>query len=291
MDESHRREHMRAAMRGTALRLRASLGSSSPLGDSLTKGEMREEDVVAAFRPHIANRYDILKGVVVNASGIESDPQDVILLDSFALAPLLGAGQTRVIPVEGVVAVVQVKSLATPDAVRSGVANLASAKRLLAADTRFGQPLSGAHQPGTWSSSATFFGGLLFLSRSSSIDVLADTFAAAAFDGPPRERCDAMCIVDEATVLWGNPSSSGGELNFAFRGEEAEAPLLIRAAEDSLVFFYLSLLEHLRHWITPHFSWLDYLLGPTSSLSFPYSYWYDELNPPEWWLRSHRPEE
>jgi hypothetical protein len=69
------------------------------------------------------------------------------------------------------------------------------------------------------------------------------------------------------------------------RGEEAEAPLAIHAGGDSLVFFYVSLLEHLRHWITPPFSWLDYVLGATSSLTFPYSYWYSEDTPPDWLQR------
>src|SRR5262245_41340770 len=36
---------------------------SAPLSDPLTKGELREEDLVRAFRPHIASRYEVVKGV------------------------------------------------------------------------------------------------------------------------------------------------------------------------------------------------------------------------------------
>lgn len=271
-------------MRGVSGRLRASLGASGPLGDSLTKGELREEDLSNAFRPHLAARYELVKGVVINAAGDESDPQDLVLLDTAVLPTILGTHTTRAVPVEGVAGTVQIKSVATKASIESAVGNVASAKRLLHADQRFGVPASGAHKPGFWSTSATFFGGALFLSAGGDVATLADAYARSVMALPPRERCDAACIVDRVAVLWGDPSRGRG-LHFAARGEQAEAPLSLFAGEDSLLLFYMTLVEHLRNWITPPFDWLAYVFGTRSAptgLEFSYSYWYDEDSVPSW---------
>lgn len=243
----------------------------------MTKGELREEDITAAFRPHLASRYELFKGVLVNASGAESDPQDLILLDSYALAPLLGSANTRVVPVEGVVGTIQIKSIATNTSIHSAVSNVASAKKLLSQTKRYGRPLAVAEETGLASTTATFFGGLLFLSRDGKVESLAEVYAEAVMALDPRLRPDAPCIVDDFTILWGNPSNGPG-IRFAFRGEEAETPLMLIADEDNLLFFYLSLLEHLRAWITPPFNWMEYVFGPNSTSStfgFRYMYWYD----------------
>jgi hypothetical protein len=93
-------KHFRQGMHGLAIRLTAALEASGPLGDSLTKGELREEEIIDAMRPHIPTRYDLVKGVVVTADGQESDPQDIILVDSFTMPPILGRGTTKAVPVE-----------------------------------------------------------------------------------------------------------------------------------------------------------------------------------------------
>jgi hypothetical protein len=279
-----RREHLRKAMAGTSARLQANLGASSPLKDSLTKGELREQDVVAAFRPHIPMRYDVVKGVVVNAAGEESDPQDVVLLDSMTAAPIFGDDQTKIVPVEGVTGVIQVKSVATPSSLRSAVKNVASAKAVLPQGERIGLPSGGLAHAAFQSTSATFFGGVLCLSRRGKTQSLIDAYAEAVMEVEPRERCDALCLVDAATVLWGNPSKSLS-LHFTLRGEQASAPLWLSSEQDSLLLFYMSLVEHLRNWIAPKINWVEYVFGRGGSgnpLSFTYSYWYDETNPPDW---------
>jgi hypothetical protein len=67
---------------------------------------------------------------------------------------------------------------------------------------------------------------------------------------------------------------------------------LLNAGEDSLLFFYMTLAEHLRNWIAPAFDWMDYVFGPKprvayeGGMTFEYSYYYDEDNPPDW-LSTH----
>ncbi len=271
-------EHLRQAIAGLVLKLRASLGASGPLGDSLSKGELREEDVVAAFRPHLPKRYDLVKGVIVDSEGNESDPQDVLLFDAAVLPPILAASHTRVLPVEGVVSTIQVKSNATKPNIDGAIANIASAKHLLASTPRYGYPPGDAGRPGPWSTTASFFGGILCLSGPTDVHKLVEHYAYAVSRLDPRVRPDALCIVDKVAVLWGNPSKGSG-LHFAFRAENAETPLALFAGLDSLLFFYMSLVEHINHWITPPISWLDYVFGKNwsaSPLTFQYSYWVDD---------------
>ena len=83
-------------MRGVTAELGASLKKSAPIGDALTKGELREEDVVRAFRHHIPQRYELVKAVIVNSAGDESDPQDIVLLDTSAFPAIVVYGQELV---------------------------------------------------------------------------------------------------------------------------------------------------------------------------------------------------
>lgn len=273
-----------AAIRALAARLRGSLGASSPLADSLSKGELREDEVINAFRPHIAKRYDLARGIVVNSSGQQSDPQDLVIHDSTAIPALFGDGPNRIFPVESVVGVIQIKSRATKATIAQAVKNVASAKRLLPAEMRYGLPHGGTSQPGTWGTAASFFAGALFLSSSTPISKLLDAFADVNFSVEPRQRCDAMSVVNKASAVWGDPQRGSG-MHFTFRAEDAAAPMSFEAGDDSLLFFYLSLVEHLRNWISPPINWLDYVFGPDGSrhpLNFSWGYWYEEEdNPPD----------
>lgn len=274
--DPERKEHLRKALRGLSMKLRASLGASSLLSDSLTKGELREEDVVEAFRPFVPHRYGIVKGIVINADGNESSPQDIIIYDTSAVPTVLGAGNTRVVPVEGVVGVIQIKSTATKANIASAVANLGSAKTLLSKHPRYAVAGSA---PSWQSTDASFFAGALFLRTSLKPETVADRYGEQVMKVDPRGRCDAMVVVDELTVVWGNPSEQPPGLHFAFRGEQAEAPLWLQVGDDSLLFFYLSFIEHLRNWITPPIDWVDYVFGRDgrgTTMKIPYGYWYDE---------------
>jgi hypothetical protein len=204
--------------------------------------------------------------------------------------------QTKVFPVESVVGTVQVKSVATKPSINDAIHNVASAKRLLAKQPRYGLPHAGVHQPGFWATTSSFFGGALFLSAGSRADELVNTYNETNMQIEPRNRCDALCIVGETAVVWGSPRRHGQDhLTFTPDPELADAPLLLKAGEDSVLFFYLVLVEGLRNWITPPMSWLDYAFGPEHArhpLSFEFSYWYqDENDPPDWVSMDEEPRE
>jgi len=267
-------EHLRRGMHGLASRLTAALLASEPLGDSLTKGELREEEVIDALRPYVPTRYDLVKGIVVTPEGAESDPQDIILIDSFAMPPIFGRYRTKAVPVESVVGVLQVKSAANSSTVKSAVMNLASAKRLLPDTPRYGFPVAGSHNPGMAQTRATFFGGALFLQKAAKKDVtIASAFAKVSSALPLRERCDALCILNEFSILWAN-SASTTEIELGFRAEEAKSPIWLGTGTDSALYFYLSLAGHLANWISPPIDWLNYARDLPGGMQF--RTWNDE---------------
>lgn len=270
-----RADHFRQGMRGLSMRLSAALKASGPLGDALTKGEMREEEIVEAIRPHIPRRYELVKGVVISSDGTESDPQDIILVDSFTMPPIFGRGNNKAVPVESVVGTIQVKSVASADEIKKAVKNVASAKRLLSDNLRYGYPAAGGDEKYIQATSATFFGGVIVLYKrpNSRNKTHAKNFVNSVLSLPERERTDAFCLLDEFSVLWTDmnptPTSPPPSIEFAFRAEQAQRPIYLESKSDSVSFFYLSMAEHLNHWITPPITWLSYVRSP----GFEYRIW------------------
>lgn len=130
------------------------VGATSLIQHRLLKGEFRERRVIAGLRPFIPRRYEMSSGVIVNAGGHFSRQQDIILSDSLLAPPFLAAGELGVHPIEAVAAVIEVKSVATAQAMREAVENIASVKRLASDEPRgFGASCSSAATcpPPPWS--------------------------------------------------------------------------------------------------------------------------------------------
>ena len=99
--------------RGVGARQRREL----PVCGSPASAELaRDHDRVTPVRERLA------RGIVVNASGAQSKQQDVIIADSAIVPPLIAGGGLTVQPVEAVVGTLEVKSSATAETVRDGVA-------------------------------------------------------------------------------------------------------------------------------------------------------------------------
>ena len=201
-----RKAHLRSNMRGLSKRLTAMFEETLALSDPLMKGEVREDRVISALRPFIGSRYEMAKGVVMNAAGEESRPQDIIIWDTSVFPSFLGSDANKAVPVESVVGVIQVKSYATPSNMRDALDNVATAKRLLTSEKRYGHPISGNAKAGQWATGAVFFGGVLFLHCKGDGKSTAEEFSRHSVTLPVRERVDAACALDRFTVMWANPS-------------------------------------------------------------------------------------
>ncbi len=73
------------------------------------KGENREELLVTFLKEHLPKRYGVIKGEVITKEGKRSHAIDIIIYDTVN-CPILYAGKTAIIPIEGVYGIIEVKS-------------------------------------------------------------------------------------------------------------------------------------------------------------------------------------
>jgi hypothetical protein len=95
------------AMERLSKGLRNSPETSGAIGHALTRGEVRESELIEALRPHLPMRYELAKGEVVDAAGQRSRQQDIIISDALTGTPFLASGGMGVFPVEIVFAVLR----------------------------------------------------------------------------------------------------------------------------------------------------------------------------------------
>lgn len=256
---------LRDAMRALSAQLSASLERSGIVSHTLTKGEMREEDFREALRPYVPRRFEITSGVVVNARGAQSKQQDVILADSSQVPPLIATGGLTVQPIEAIVATLEVKSAATPASVRDGVAKALSVAELMADGPRGFAQQSGAGI-GFGQTTAKPFSGIVALTSNGSRPALIEAFATAHPRNQPSNKCSALVVPEEFCLLW---ASSDGRLA-PLAGADVARLAVIDAGHDSLLLFYVALIEAIRQYHAPSLSLLDYFqaAGVDLSVSF-----------------------
>lgn len=91
----------------------ASWEKSTAFKHSGTKGELREDAVIHFLKSRLPAAFGLAKGEVVDFQGSRSTQLDVIVYDKLGCSPLVSDGDHILLPAEGVLAVVEVKSVLT----------------------------------------------------------------------------------------------------------------------------------------------------------------------------------
>lgn len=249
---------LQAAMGELSLALGHAVGASSLIQHRLLKGEFRERRVIAGLRPFIPLRYEINSGVVVNSNGAFSGQQDIIISDSTIAPPFLAAGELGVYPIETVTGVIEVKSVATAQAVREAVANVASVKQLAPDEPRGYTEIRGAHI-GTGQNVDKPFGGILFLDSTVSDEAILDTYIYATAQLAPNDRPNALVLVNSAVLTWG--SYLDGEVQPIIQPEPLRGThiLLQRLGTNALLVFYIVLTRILDSYHPPELDLFSYI--------------------------------
>lgn len=73
------------------------------------KGENREEFLIEFLRTHLPLKYGVTKGEVMTIHGERSHAIDIIIYDALN-CPVFYAGKTKILPIEGVYGIIEVKS-------------------------------------------------------------------------------------------------------------------------------------------------------------------------------------
>lgn len=97
------------------------------------RGGNREEILRSFLAQHLPTKYGVTKGEVTTKSGEHSHAADVLIYDTIN-CPVLYAGDTQVLPVEGVYGVIEVKSGLSKTELLDAVAKIEAFKRLAPRD-------------------------------------------------------------------------------------------------------------------------------------------------------------
>lgn len=234
------------------------VGASSLIQHKLLKGEFRERRVISGLRPFIPRRYEMLSGVVANADGLFSRQQDIIISDSMVAPPFLAAGELGVHPIETVCAVIEVKSVASAQAMRDAVANIASVKQLASDEPRGFTMIRGA-SIGMGETVIKPFGGTLFLGTDASDDTLLDAYIEVTSTLPPNDRPNAVVVVDKFTIMWASFAEGSPEPQIHPHPLGATHVVLQLLGPSALLAFYMTLMKVLAEYQPPELDLSSYV--------------------------------
>lgn len=94
------------------------------------KGTARENVLQNYLRNYIPDKYTFSKGTIIDCNDNQSRQVDIIIHDKYTTPYLIDMDSTKVIPVESVYAVIEVKSTLTKEELRKSIENINSVKQL-----------------------------------------------------------------------------------------------------------------------------------------------------------------
>ena len=235
------------AMRKRAEVLRSSLDETRGVGHLGLMGSIREREVRKVLSEHLPKRIQVMTGQIENIRGDKSRQQDCILLDGLDTVPFLINEDEGTFPIEAVRGTVEVKSNTRSQTLDEAIRNVASAKALADPDKEW-----------------VPFGGILCIGGKSTSQTVAKTFFTKCRELSARERCDALVVVGQCALFWGDDQDGFPRISSPLSTDEL---ILIESGEDALLFFLLSMLDNLNHQVPPA---LNLFLYANASIKFTY---------------------
>lgn len=225
---------------------------------NLTKGEAVESAVRKFFRDHLPISIGVAHGQVIDRHGSTSKQLDVILYDA-GRTPILfsdEADENRIIPIEGVIAVVESKtSLKTSD-----ITTLAESARVLKSLDRSAYYRSDdrmiKHVVNGYGREWEVLPPLYFVVAfdGPTPQSIAQALEKANENTPLHQRIDMTCIIKQGIVANSKPDSSGIEA-LPFPGSK----LLAFETKNSLLLFYILMSRYVLQSALPPISIQSYL--------------------------------
>jgi hypothetical protein len=178
--------------------------TKAALTHSLSKGEAHEETVRQFFRRHLPNSLGVTSGQVIDSLGASSRQMDVIIYDA-QRTPILytsDEGDKQLVPSEGVVAVVEVKSRIEASDMSDVNRNMRSIKDL---DKSAYMPQTGPviNEVTMYGIKRDYFPTLYFLFAydSGRLDTLPGALSDAMGPSPVDKRIDMVCVLSKGVLI------------------------------------------------------------------------------------------
>jgi hypothetical protein len=172
------------------------------------KGGANEEIARKFLRQYLPKTLDITTGVIVDSSGNQSRQLDVIICDSAKTPIFFESGETRVIPVECVYAVIEVKAFLDKQELENAYKNMLSVKSLV--------KKAYFEQKGIIVTTHTLYGKewnnwpiqhFVFAYDSTNLDSVISNLISLQNHDEIHKRIDSICVLGKGVIL--NQGSNG----------------------------------------------------------------------------------
>lgn len=220
------------------------------------KGTAFEEVVRTFLRAYLPQALDISTGVLVDANGGHSRQLDVIISDAAKTPIFYRSGDTRVIPVEGAYAAIEVKAHLDGEELERVFANMRSVRVL--------EKKAYYRRGGVMHETERMYGReweiwpvnyFVFAFDSVDLRTLALTMDARhqAEQWPAWSRIDTVCVLDKGVILNQGPDGGFDAL------PEPDSRLFVCKTDRALLLFYTLIARYLNQARLPSFRFNDYL--------------------------------
>ncbi|PEJ86610.1 hypothetical protein CN596_11455 [Bacillus toyonensis] len=193
------------------------------------RGGSREEILLSYLRKYIPIKYEMNNGVIIDETGEQSRQQDIIIYDSFNSPVLLNMQSTKMVPIESVFSVIEVKSSLNKAEINKCVNNISSVKSLVK------NSIGGINSPTA--------GFVFAFTSSTSLETLLDNLVEANTQVEKHKQISAVCVLDKGIIL--NVSKKGLNDIVLLPNEDSTPAVIKNTAENNLMLFYLLLMQYL----------------------------------------------
>jgi hypothetical protein len=198
------------------------------------KGENREEFIIDFLKRHLPTRYGVTKGEVITKGGQRSHAIDIIIYDAIN-CPVLYAGKTSILPIEGVYGIIEVKSSLSKAEFDDAAKKIESFKSLAPRDLG----VIATREYATVHRSSRPFGVVFgFQLAGNSLDSLKDNWMAQCHVvHDVNFFCNLVCVLGEGVLRYESVNLTKGEKHLLIDTDEFVNLLLTsqkksKSAED-----------------------------------------------------------
>lgn len=212
------------------------------------QGTQREQLVEAHLLKFLPERYAIGRGEVRSTDATWSRDEDLLVYERLVTPKLFAGHDSLILPVDGLAAVVEVKSNMRSADVQTASETIASVKRLKKSAQQFSMTGAGM----TWSAPRPPFGAVFAFGLAISPRLFFERWTAAQSRLPMETRVDVLCVLGQFLIF-----------------RQGAASALVNAGEHTLLVFTLQMLQELSSFVVGQANPWAYAFPGDSFLEFP----------------------
>ena len=201
-------------------------GITSKIQHNGEKGTARENILEEYLKSYIPEKYSFSKGTIVDCKDVQSRQVDIIIHAKFLTPYLVDMDNTKIVPIESVYGVVEVKSTLTKEELRKCVKNIESVRKL---------------EKKTISDFSFPTAGLVFAYDSdASLETVYKNLNEISADVEVDKRISCVCVLNKGIIL---PVEKNGMTNVSLLPSDNTIYGIFNNANDALLLFYLILTQ------------------------------------------------